>query len=158
MQATVIGRFRKPAFSTCAISQAGPARAARDRREERGRARRWSTGSHWAWGSGEAPPANGPIRVKWGPPGRTPDGGGLVPRRGVPRARHRQAQTGSSHAVENRSRNLCWAGGLIPNDNLASHLRVRRALRADRVPFGPARGGQFCLPVLRAHPGDIQRR
>jgi hypothetical protein len=24
----------------------------------------------------------------------------------------RQAQTGSSHTVENRSRNLCWAGGL----------------------------------------------
>jgi hypothetical protein len=29
-------------------------------------------------------------------------------------------------------------GGLIPNDNLASHLPVRRAVRANRVPFGPA--------------------
>jgi hypothetical protein len=57
---------------------------------------------------------------------------------GVPRARHRQAQTSSSHSVENRSRNFCGAGGLIPNDNLASHLPVRSAVRADRVPFGPA--------------------
>jgi hypothetical protein len=57
---------------------------------------------------------------------------------------------------ESFPRNLCGPGGLVPHDNLASHLPVRRALRADRVPFGPARGGQFCLSVLRAHPGDLQ--